>query len=356
MPVYFKSEFWAGMTTTQRSEGMNNYFRGFVNLNTTITTFVESYSLALAKRVNKEAEETYSSRNSPLQLCSTLSLERVFQEMYTNAKFGEIQDEIRELGYLTEEGQIEDDTTIIYRFLDETPRCKWSDPSGVLVEATYNKVTTHIVCQCHNMEFKGIICRHIMKVFQKRKIKGVPAQFIKDRWRKDLTRSYVTFPIPEYTPTKKHSEPQAYALMQSKLDSIAPYLVVYPDLVQEYMEMMDGLKNKADTLTAEAMGISVESTAGIGQVFHQRYNKVTNEDDNQEAVPPEELTKDPPSKRGRGPTPKHRNGYNKKGGQRKRAGTDAGPSNRGRRKTTNNRNFNNPGIMMTSTTAGHSQV
>ncbi|XP_010675536.2 protein FAR1-RELATED SEQUENCE 5-like [Beta vulgaris subsp. vulgaris] len=36
VPVYFKNEFWAGMSSTQRSEGMNFFFKGFVNINTTL--------------------------------------------------------------------------------------------------------------------------------------------------------------------------------------------------------------------------------------------------------------------------------------------------------------------------------
>lgn len=45
-----------------------------------------------------------------------------------------------------------------------------------------------------------------------------------------------------------YNMPQSYAKMQLKLDSIAPYLVVYPNLVEEYFEAMDGLKKKAETL------------------------------------------------------------------------------------------------------------
>ena len=44
--VYFKHEFWAGMANTQRSESMNNFFKAFVNLNTTLKEFVEQYTTA----------------------------------------------------------------------------------------------------------------------------------------------------------------------------------------------------------------------------------------------------------------------------------------------------------------------
>jgi len=36
VPCYLKSQFWAGMSTTQRTEGMNAFFDGFINSTTTL--------------------------------------------------------------------------------------------------------------------------------------------------------------------------------------------------------------------------------------------------------------------------------------------------------------------------------
>jgi len=36
VPCYLKSQFWAGMSTTQRSEGLNAFFDGFINSGTTL--------------------------------------------------------------------------------------------------------------------------------------------------------------------------------------------------------------------------------------------------------------------------------------------------------------------------------
>ncbi|GMI85530.1 CHLOROPLAST DIVISION MUTANT 25, FAR1-related sequence 4 [Hibiscus trionum] len=49
VPVFFKGDLWASMSSTQRSESMNNFFKAFVNLNTTLKDFVQQYCLALGK-------------------------------------------------------------------------------------------------------------------------------------------------------------------------------------------------------------------------------------------------------------------------------------------------------------------
>nr|KYP41146.1 Protein FAR1-RELATED SEQUENCE 6 [Cajanus cajan] len=58
VPVYVKSIFWAGMSTTQRSESMNAFFDGYVNSKTSLAQFVEQYDSALKKNV-KEIPSRY---------------------------------------------------------------------------------------------------------------------------------------------------------------------------------------------------------------------------------------------------------------------------------------------------------
>lgn len=57
VPAFVKDTFWAGMSTTQRSESINAFFDGYVQSTTTLKTFVEQYELALSKKVQKEEDE-----------------------------------------------------------------------------------------------------------------------------------------------------------------------------------------------------------------------------------------------------------------------------------------------------------
>ncbi|KAK7368403.1 hypothetical protein VNO80_10428 [Phaseolus coccineus] len=47
VPCYLKGQFWARMSTTQRSEGMNAFFDGYINSSTTLQQFVHQYDNAL---------------------------------------------------------------------------------------------------------------------------------------------------------------------------------------------------------------------------------------------------------------------------------------------------------------------
>ena len=55
VPYFLKDNFWARMSTTQRSESMNAFFDGFVNSKMLLKQFVEQYDNALKSKVEKES-------------------------------------------------------------------------------------------------------------------------------------------------------------------------------------------------------------------------------------------------------------------------------------------------------------
>ncbi|XP_014498618.1 protein FAR-RED IMPAIRED RESPONSE 1-like [Vigna radiata var. radiata] len=95
VPCYLKNHFWAGMSTTQRSEGMNAFFDGFINSSTTLHEFVIQYDNALKFKAQKEIEVDFSSLNTTVACGSQSPIERQFQDEYTHAKFEEVQMEFR---------------------------------------------------------------------------------------------------------------------------------------------------------------------------------------------------------------------------------------------------------------------
>ena len=66
VPCYLKSQFWASMSTTQRSEGMNVFFDGFINSTTTLKQFVVQYDNALRSKAEKKIEADFGSLNTTL--------------------------------------------------------------------------------------------------------------------------------------------------------------------------------------------------------------------------------------------------------------------------------------------------
>ncbi|XP_014489810.1 protein FAR1-RELATED SEQUENCE 5-like [Vigna radiata var. radiata] len=79
VPCYLRSDFWAGMSTTQRSEGMNAFFDGFINSSTTLHQFVVQFDNALRVKAQKETQADFSSLlNTTIGCGSQSPIERQF--------------------------------------------------------------------------------------------------------------------------------------------------------------------------------------------------------------------------------------------------------------------------------------
>jgi hypothetical protein len=99
------------MTTTQRSESMNEFFDGYVHSSTTVKEFIDQYDNDLRRKVENESAADFHSFNVTISCVSRFSFEKQFQQVYTHAKFKKVQEEIREVLYctgslLTSEGEI----------------------------------------------------------------------------------------------------------------------------------------------------------------------------------------------------------------------------------------------------------
>ncbi|XP_027936220.1 protein FAR1-RELATED SEQUENCE 5-like [Vigna unguiculata] len=81
VPCYLKNDFWAGMSSTQRSEGMNAFFDGFINSSTTLEQFVMQYDNALRQKAEKEYEADFASLNTTIPCGSQSPIERQFQNV-----------------------------------------------------------------------------------------------------------------------------------------------------------------------------------------------------------------------------------------------------------------------------------
>ncbi|XP_041001610.1 protein FAR1-RELATED SEQUENCE 4-like [Juglans microcarpa x Juglans regia] len=92
--VNLKGVFWAGMSTTQRSESMNAFFDEYVHSGTTLKEFVDQFDNALRKKVETEMTTDFQSCNQTIPCVSLFKIEKQVQLLYTNVKFKEVQAEV----------------------------------------------------------------------------------------------------------------------------------------------------------------------------------------------------------------------------------------------------------------------
>jgi hypothetical protein len=67
------------------------FFYGYVHPSTTLKEFVDRYDNALCKKVENESIADFKSCNSTIACVSKFSFEKKCQQLYTIAKFKEVQ-------------------------------------------------------------------------------------------------------------------------------------------------------------------------------------------------------------------------------------------------------------------------
>jgi len=138
------------------------FFDGFINSTTTLQQFVVQYDNVLRSKAEKEYEADFSSLNTTIPCGSQSFIERQFQEKYTHAKFGEVQNDFRCKMNCNVKNVAFDGIRTTY-FVKEA--LIWKDKSAdKMQEVLFHPLTKDIECSCKLFEFKGILCRHNLMV------------------------------------------------------------------------------------------------------------------------------------------------------------------------------------------------
>jgi hypothetical protein len=87
VPAYLRTTFCAGMSTSQRSESMNKFFKDYVRSSTMVSAFVYLYEKALDARYLKEKEKYVKSKPSKPILKTCYKMEVEAAKVYTRVFF-----------------------------------------------------------------------------------------------------------------------------------------------------------------------------------------------------------------------------------------------------------------------------
>ncbi|KAL4588735.1 hypothetical protein LXL04_001630 [Taraxacum kok-saghyz] len=129
--TYLKDIFWAGMTTSGRSESIHSFFDGFINSRTMLNEFVIQYDKAVESRRASEEDEDFKTMNSRPVLSSVHPIEAKAEESKYRV------------------GQLNID------------KKHWR----IVTFRSLNQVI--ITCSCAKFETDGILCKHTLYVMKK---------------------------------------------------------------------------------------------------------------------------------------------------------------------------------------------
>ena len=186
VPVFLKDTFFAGMSTSQRSESINSFFDKYVSRKKSLKEFVERYEQALERRYQDEAQEDFWSFHSmPKQRKYSSLFEMQLAGIYTRNVFKKFKDEVLGISSIipskVEERQNATKFMVKAYELQEANKKIKEKLNQVIWNARGKRVT----CICRLFEFKGYLCRHALSVLLSSGAMEIPSYYILKRWTKD---------------------------------------------------------------------------------------------------------------------------------------------------------------------------
>ncbi|XP_042948547.1 protein FAR1-RELATED SEQUENCE 5-like [Carya illinoinensis] len=176
VPAYLRNTFCAGMSTTQRSESINKFFKDYVRSSMMVSEFVHQYDKALNTRYLSEKEKDVKTKTSKPIMRTSYSIEEEAAKIYTRKSFLIFQDDLfnsqRFKAYKTHE---EDGRKIYWVGIAEKEKPAY--------EVTLGRENNTVSCTCCKFEFIGFLCQHSLHVLAKKSILDTVMQsYILERW------------------------------------------------------------------------------------------------------------------------------------------------------------------------------
>ncbi|EEC81876.1 hypothetical protein OsI_25675 [Oryza sativa Indica Group] len=234
--IVFRDSFTADMTSTQRSEGMNNVFKKRFRRKLGLSELlVECDKVAASLREN-ELDADFKSRNSsPVTCIPNLPMLKTAADSYTRKMYSEFEEEFTKqfslsCKLLQTEGSI---LTFMVMPME-------SDQEATIV---YNTADMTITCSCRTYESIGILCKHALRVFNMNEVFTMPSQYILNRWTKYAKKG---FNIDKQGSEKETLKTHA-ARISRKATSIALKCSVSKELLDDLEKAINNLDLEADS-------------------------------------------------------------------------------------------------------------
>ncbi|XP_057740076.1 protein FAR1-RELATED SEQUENCE 5-like [Arachis stenosperma] len=173
VPIFFKSEFWAGMRSTQCSESMHAFYGGFLHCKSELVQFIHEYDNVLRNKEQKELEDDATDSKGVIPCIWSTGIQRQFQQEYTSNMFRTLQ--------------LEGDTICIK--VDEQ-KVFWGKPVYHTFIVEFDPLSRKSRCNCNKIESAGILCCHTLAMWSYYRVDTVPSCYVLPRWSKNVIRKH----------------------------------------------------------------------------------------------------------------------------------------------------------------------
>ncbi|XP_035540257.1 protein FAR1-RELATED SEQUENCE 5-like [Juglans regia] len=155
---------------------------------TNLKEFIDQFDNALRKKIENKNNADFHTFSVTIPCISRSPIEKRFQELYTNSKFREVQQQV--IGVLDMDPCLLSEDGVMKTYLVEDEVRVEEFTKLVCYTVNFNVEDCDGKCSCGLFEMRGILCRHILAIFKANGIKLLPDRYILDRWRKDIKRRY----------------------------------------------------------------------------------------------------------------------------------------------------------------------
>ncbi|OAY74431.1 Protein FAR1-RELATED SEQUENCE 5, partial [Ananas comosus] len=179
-PVYFRDIFFANMSTSQRSEGMNALLKILLDSHTSIYKFVIQFEKIVASRYENENLQEFKMKDGQASLWTFNPIEEQARDVYTKNVFMDFRDQLKaSTGYRIT--QMENNTYKVCTIQNPSKPYQHMHSYVVSVHEDNEKVS----CNCKMFNYAGILCAHALTVMHFVGIHHIPQNYIMKRWTKE---------------------------------------------------------------------------------------------------------------------------------------------------------------------------
>ncbi|XP_062089745.1 protein FAR1-RELATED SEQUENCE 5-like [Humulus lupulus] len=175
--TFLRGNFFCGMSTTQRSEGINVMLKKKVNNKLKLYEFLRVVDMVLSLVRHREEKDDYTTLHTTPELGKTNlhQIEEELSNIYTRNMFYKVRKQMSKEGnYMVKSTFVEDNAKILKLHKYATKRSRRS----VYVTPSHD----FFVCECQYFLSYGIPCRHIFAAMKHLHITKMPRALVLSRW------------------------------------------------------------------------------------------------------------------------------------------------------------------------------